>query len=373
MRVLTVFGTRPEAIKMAPLVRELATRTEFDTKVCVTAQHRQMLDQVLSLFDLQPDFDLNVMRPGQNLNDVTGAILQGLKGVFEQFRPDLVLVHGDTATTFASTLAAYYHQIPVGHVEAGLRTSNIYSPWPEEGNRRLTGVLACIHFAPTAQARQNLLREGVGAEEIVVTGNTVIDALLSVVQKIETEPSLAKEMSERFNFLNEKRRMVLITGHRRESFGDGFERICQSICRSAKEFPQVDFVYPVHMNPNVQEPVARVLSKISNVYLLEPQDYLPFVYLMSRSSVILTDSGGIQEEAPALGKPVLVMRDTTERPEAVSAGTVKLVGTCSEVICHELAVLLNDSAAYKAMSYAHNPYGDGAACKRIVDYLCKRV
>lgn len=373
MKVLTVFGTRPEAIKMAPLVQELAAREGVEAKVCVTAQHRQMLDQVLELFDLKPDFDLDIMRQGQDLTDVTGAILVGLKSVFAQFRPDVLLVHGDTATTFAAALAAYYHQIPVGHVEAGLRTGDVYSPWPEEGNRCLTGVLTCMHFAPTEQSRQNLLREGVSPDSIVVTGNTVIDALLSVVEKIRSDDTLVQELSLRFSFLSDTRRMVLITGHRRESFGGGFERICQSIRTSAEEFPDVDFVYPVHLNPNVQEPVSRLLSNISNIYLLSPQDYLPFVYLMSRSHIILTDSGGIQEEAPSLGKPVLVMRETTERPEAVSAGTVKLVGTSPELICSELAKLLNDSDAYKTMSYAHNPYGDGAACRRIVDYLCKRL
>ncbi|URW82384.1 UDP-N-acetylglucosamine 2-epimerase (non-hydrolyzing) [Alcaligenes sp. DN25] len=373
MKVLTVFGTRPEAIKMAPLVKELASRAGIDARVCVTAQHRQMLDQVLELFDLTPDFDLNIMKPGQGLGDITGAILAGLKDVFTHFKPDVLLVHGDTATTFAAALAAYYHQIPVGHVEAGLRTGDIYSPWPEEGNRRLTGVLTCMHFAPTEQSRQNLLREGVPEDTIVVTGNTVIDALLSVVEKIRADDSLSKEMVQRFPFLDEERRMVLITGHRRESFGLGFERICQSIRSSAEAFPDVDFVYPVHLNPNVQEPVARLLSDVSNVHLLEPQDYLPFVYLMSRSCIILTDSGGIQEEAPSLGKPVLVMRETTERPEAVSAGTVKLVGTSPELICGELANLLNDPAAYQAMSYAHNPYGDGDSCRRIVDYLCERL
>ncbi len=370
MKVLTVFGTRPEAIKMAPLVNELAVREEFDARVCVTAQHRQMLDQVLGLFGLQPDFDLNIMKPGQDLNDITSAILQGLKNVFSQFKPDLLLVHGDTATTFASALAAYYHQIPVGHVEAGLRTGDLYSPWPEEGNRRLTGALACMHFAPTERSKENLLQEGVPTESIIVTGNTVIDALLSVVQKLKTDERLIQEMEQRFAFLNGTRRMVLITGHRRESFGGGFERICQSIRASAEAFPDTDFVYAVHLNPNVQEPVARLLSGVPNIHLLAPQDYLPFVYLMNRSYIILTDSGGIQEEAPALGKPVLVMRETTERPEAVKAGTVKLVGTDPDLICREIASLLNDSAAYQAMSYAHNPYGDGAACRRIVDHLC---
>lgn len=369
MKVLTVFGTRPEAIKMAPLALQLAADERFDAKVCVTAQHREMLDQVLSLFELVPDFDLNIMKPGQDLNDVTCGILQGLKGVLEEFKPDIVLVHGDTATTFATTLAAYYQQIPVGHVEAGLRTGNLYSPWPEEGNRKLTGALAKLHFAPTETSQQNLLNEGIAPADIHVTGNTVIDALLDVAHKLDTNQALAQEQTARFPMLQADKRLILVTGHRRESFGGGFERICQALADTAKAHPDTQILYPVHLNPNVREPVNRLLAGIDNVHLIEPQDYLPFVYLMNRAHIILTDSGGIQEEAPSLGKPVLVMRDTTERPEAVSAGTVKLVGTNASTITEELTRLLTDEAAYNAMSYAHNPYGDGTACERIRNVL----
>ncbi|MDT0500412.1 MULTISPECIES: non-hydrolyzing UDP-N-acetylglucosamine 2-epimerase [unclassified Halomonas] len=371
MKVLTVFGTRPEAIKMAPLALQLADDERFEARVCVTAQHREMLDQVLSLFELTPDYDLNLMKPGQDLNDITCGILQGLKGVLDEFQPDMVLVHGDTATTFAASLAAYYQQIPVGHVEAGLRTGNLYSPWPEEGNRKLTGALASKHFAPTDTSRQNLLRENVAPASVHVTGNTVVDALLAVVRKLEAGP-LADELHERFDFLDDDKRLVLVTGHRRESFGDGFERICRALAETAKAHPDVQIVYPVHLNPNVREPVNRLLADIDNVLLIEPQDYLPFVYLMNRAHLILTDSGGIQEEAPSLGKPVLVMRNTTERPEAVSAGTVKLVGTSVDVITTELTRLLTDDDAYRAMSFAHNPYGDGKACERILDALVVR-
>jgi len=369
MKVLTVFGTRPEAIKMAPLALALADDSRFDARVCVTGQHRQMLDQVLDLFRLKPDYDLDIMRPGQDLTDITCAILQGLRTVLSEFQPDIVLVHGDTATTLASSLAAYYQQIPVGHVEAGLRTGNLYSPWPEEANRKLTGTLAALHFAPTATSRNNLLAEGVPAEYIHVTGNTVIDALLDVVAHLDADDALKQGFTEQFTFLSPARRMVLVTGHRRESFGGGFERICQALAQTARDFPDVDIVYPVHLNPNVREPVSRLLAGIANVHLIEPLDYLPFVYLMDRSHLILTDSGGIQEEAPSLGKPVLVMRDTTERPEAVAAGTVKLVGTDVATLCRELAILLTDDAAYQAMSRAHNPYGDGQACRRIVDIV----
>ncbi|WP_447044885.1 non-hydrolyzing UDP-N-acetylglucosamine 2-epimerase [Vreelandella sp. H-I2] len=372
MKVLTVFGTRPEAIKMAPLALQLAADKRFDAKVCVTAQHREMLDQVLSLFELTPDFDLNIMKPGQDLNDVTCGILQGLKSVFEEFKPDIVLVHGDTATTFATTLAAYYQQIPVGHVEAGLRTGNLYSPWPEEGNRKLTGALAKLHFAPTGTSKQNLLNEGIDPAHIHVTGNTVIDALLDVAHKLDTNKALAQEQAERFPMLEASKRLVLVTGHRRESFGGGFERICQALVDTAKAHPDTQILYPVHLNPNVREPVNRLLADIDNVHLIEPQDYLPFVYLMNRAHIILTDSGGIQEEAPSLGKPVLVMRDTTERPEAVSAGTVKLVGTDVTTITQELTRLLTDEEAYNAMSYAHNPYGDGTACQQIRDALAQQ-
>ncbi|MEG0858005.1 MAG: UDP-N-acetylglucosamine 2-epimerase (non-hydrolyzing) [Pseudomonas sp.] len=368
LKTLSVFGTRPEAIKMAPLVLSLAGDERFDSRVCVTGQHRQMLDQVLELFEIAPDYDLNIMKAGQDLTDVTTAILQGLKPVLEDFKPDVVLVHGDTATTLATSLAAYYQQIPIAHVEAGLRTNNLYSPWPEEANRRLTGTLAALHFAPTGNSRDNLLKEGVASSQIHTTGNTVIDALLEVVDKLESS-SMQAQFKEQFAFLREDSRMVLVTGHRRENFGDGFERICLALAQTAQQFPDVEIVYPVHLNPNVREPVNRLLAGIDNVHLIEPLDYLPFVYLMSRSYLILTDSGGIQEEAPALGKPVLVMRDTTERPEAVQAGTVKLVGTDAASINQHLVELLSDEAVYREMSFAHNPYGDGKACARIREVL----
>lgn len=370
LKTLSIFGTRPEAIKMAPLALALAADPRFDSRVCVTGQHRQMLDQVLELFELVPDYDLSIMKAGQDLTDVTTAILQGLKPILAAFKPDVVLVHGDTATTFATSLAAYYQQIPVAHVEAGLRTNNLYSPWPEEGNRRLTGTLAAMHFAPTTTSRDNLLREGVLPSTVHVTGNTVIDALLDVVRKLDGgDSALQARFQEQFAFLPEGRRIVLVTGHRRENFGGGFERICMALAETAKAFPDVEIVYPVHLNPNVREPVNRLLQGIGNVHLIEPLDYLPFVYLMSRAYLILTDSGGIQEEAPSLGKPVLVMRDTTERPEAVSAGTVKLVGTEVESITGNLRHLLTDAGAYRAMSFAHNPYGDGQACARILEAL----
>lgn len=369
IKTLCVFGTRPEAIKMAPLALALAADENFDAKVCVTGQHREMLDQVLGLFGIEPDFDLNIMKPGQDLTDVTATILQGMKGIFSAYKPDVVLVHGDTATTFAASLAAYYQQIPVAHVEAGLRTGNIYSPWPEEANRKLTGALANLHFAPTNTSRDNLLREGIDSKAVIVTGNTVIDALLDVVARLDRDHDLQAQAAKPFEFLNLNRKIILVTGHRRESFGGGFERICQALMEVAQQHPEVDIVYPVHLNPNVREPVNRLLSGISNVHLIEPLDYLPFIYLMSRSYIILTDSGGIQEEAPSLGKPVLVMRDTTERPEAVAAGTVKLVGTDTGNIVRELNRLLSDSNAYRQMSFAHNPYGDGEACKRILSAL----
>jgi len=372
MKVLTVFGTRPEAIKMAPLALQLAGDERFDARVCVTAQHREMLDQVLGLFELVPEYDLDLMTPGQDLNDVTTGILQGMKEVLGDFKPDIVLVHGDTATTFATTLACYYQQIPVGHVEAGLRTGNLYSPWPEEGNRKLTGALAAVHFAPTDTSRNNLLEEGVDPTTVHVTGNTVVDALLEVASKLENDQELATELAGRFPMLEDDKRLILVTGHRRESFGGGFERICQALADTAKAHPDTQILYPVHLNPNVREPVNRLLAGIDNVHLIAPQDYLPFVYLMNRAHIILTDSGGIQEEAPSLGKPVLVMRDTTERPEAVEAGTVKLVGTDVSTITGELTRLLTDTAAYDAMSYAHNPYGDGKACQRIRDVLGER-
>ena len=369
MKTLCVFGTRPEAIKMAPLALALAADERFDAKVCVTGQHREMLDQVLDLFAIQPDFDLNIMKPGQDLTDVSTAILQGMKQVFAEFKPDIVLVHGDTATTFAASLAAYYQQIPVAHVEAGLRTGNLYSPWPEEANRKLTGALANLHFAPTANSQANLLNEGIANDNIVVTGNTVIDALLDVVRRLDEDKDLYAKAAAPAAFLDPSRKLILVTGHRRESFGGGFERICQALMEVAQQHPEVDIVYPVHLNPNVREPVNRLLTGIDNVHLIEPLDYLPFVHLMSRAHIILTDSGGIQEEAPSLGKPVLVMRDTTERPEAVAAGTVKLVGTDVANMVRELNRLLLDNDAYRAMSFAHNPYGDGQACQRILEAL----
>jgi len=368
-RILTVFGTRPEAIKMAPLVRALANDNRFDAKVCVTAQHREMLDQVLDLFEITPDYDLDLMKAGQTLNDITARILLELKPVLEAFKPDVVLVHGDTATTFSASLAAYYQQIAVGHVEAGLRTGNLYSPWPEEGNRKLTGALTHYHFAPTDISKQNLLAENYVAENIHVTGNTVIDALLLVKDKITNDDSLQQSLASSFPMLDKQKKLILVTGHRRESFGDGFERICATLALAAKRYPNAQILYPMHLNPNVREPVNRILAGIDNIYLIEPQQYLPFIYLMNRSHIILTDSGGIQEEAPSLGKPVLVMRDNTERPEAVVAGTVKLVGTNVDVITGAINELMDNDAAYRAMSFAHNPYGDGKACGRILDVL----
>ncbi|MEZ8053388.1 non-hydrolyzing UDP-N-acetylglucosamine 2-epimerase [Vibrio atlanticus] len=370
-KILTVFGTRPEAIKMAPLVHALAADERFEAKSCVTAQHREMLDQVLELFEITPDYDLNIMKAGQTLNEVTARILLEIKPVLEEFRPDVVLVHGDTATTFSASLAAYYEQISVGHVEAGLRTGNIYSPWPEEGNRRLTGTLTKYHFAPTATSQENLLKENFNPEDISVTGNTVIDALLMVKDKIDSDKNLNATLSAQFPFLDENKKLILVTGHRRESFGGGFERICESLAITAQAHPDSQILYPMHLNPNVREPVNRILADIGNIHLIEPQQYLPFVYLMSRAHIILTDSGGIQEEAPSLGKPVLVMRDTTERPEAVDAGTVKLVGTDIDAITTNLHTLLTEKTAYQAMSFAHNPYGDGQACKRILNELAK--
>ncbi|EOX3331680.1 non-hydrolyzing UDP-N-acetylglucosamine 2-epimerase [Vibrio cholerae] len=370
-KVLTVFGTRPEAIKMAPLVHALAADERFEAKCCVTAQHREMLDQVLELFAITPDYDLNLMKAGQTLNEVTARILLELKSVLQEFKPDVVLVHGDTATTFAASLAAYYEQIAVGHVEAGLRTGNIYSPWPEEANRKLTGVLTKYHFAPTETSKQNLLQENYAAENIFVTGNTVIDALLMVKEKIEQDTDLKVTLEAQFPYLDESKKLVLVTGHRRESFGGGFERICEALAKTARRHPEVQILYPMHLNPNVREPVNRILGNVENVLLIEPQQYLPFIYLMDRAHIILTDSGGIQEEAPSLGKPVLVMRDTTERPEAVAAGTVKLVGTDIDKIVSGLTVLLNDINAYKEMSFAHNPYGDGNSCNKILEILAK--
>ena len=332
-----------------------------------------MLDQVLDLFEITPDADLNIMQPGQDLFDVTCNVLQGLKPVLEQEKPDLVLVHGDTTTTMAASLAAYYLQIPVGHVEAGLRTGNIYSPWPEEMNRRLTSAITTCHFAPTEAARDNLLQEGVARETIVVTGNTVIDALLEVVARLQADQPLRDQMASRFSFLDPSKRLILVTGHRRENFGQGFEQICAALKTLVDNQPDVEILYPVHLNPNVQEPVRRILGETPSIHLIEPLDYLPFVYLMDRSTLIITDSGGVQEEAPSLGKPVLVMRDTTERPEAVTAGTVKLVGTDAAAIVRETTTLLTDQTAFERMSRAHNPYGDGGAAPRIVDFLAKAL
>ena len=369
MKVLTVFGTRPEAIKMAPLVHALAKDPHFEAKVCVTAQHREMLDQVLKLFSIVPEYDLNIMQPGQGLTEITCRILEGLKPVLESFKPDVVLVHGDTTTTMAASLAAFYQRLPGGHVEAGLRTGDLSSPWPEEGNRTLTGHLATYHFAPTETSRQNLLRENIADNRITVTGNTVIDALFWVRDRVLSDEALHNELTQRYPFLANGKKMILVTGHRRESFGRGFEQICHALAEIAANNPDVQIVYPVHLNPNVSEPVKRILGHVENVILIEPQDYLPFVWLMNRAWLILTDSGGIQEEAPSLGKPVLVMREMTERPEAVSAGTVCLVGTDSQRIVNEVTRLLQDESAYQAMSRAHNPYGDGHACHRILSAL----
>ncbi|MCX2942468.1 UDP-N-acetylglucosamine 2-epimerase (non-hydrolyzing) [Rahnella perminowiae] len=369
MKVLTIFGTRPEAIKMAPLVLALSQDAAFESKVCVTAQHREMLDQVLRLFDITPDYDLNIMKPGQGLTEITSRILTGLKPVLDEFKPDIVLVHGDTTTTLSASLAAFYHQIPVGHVEAGLRTGDLSSPWPEEGNRLLTGHLAKWHFAPTENASVNLQRENIDAESIFVTGNTVIDALLWVRDRFNSDVSLAQQLANNYPFLDANKKLILVTGHRRESFGKGFERICSALAEIACQHPEVQIVYPVHLNPNVSEPVNRILQSIDNIVLIDPQDYLPFVYLMDKAYLILTDSGGVQEEAPSLGKPVLVMRETTERPEAVDAGTVRLVGTDPAKIVEEVNRLLNDENEYNSMSRAHNPYGDGHACRHILDAL----
>ena len=377
-KILLVFGTRPEAIKMAPLVKKLQEMPEaFQTIVCVTGQHREMLDQVLKLFEITPDYDLNIMKPNQDLYDITSRILLGMRDVLREVQPDIVLVHGDTTTSMAAALAAFYQQIPVGHVEAGLRTGNIYSPWPEEMNRLITGRITTHHFSPTPLSKENLLKEGVKGEQIIVTGNTVIDALQMVVGKLREDTTLATEVANRISEmgydvqrLDGNRRMVLITGHRRENFGEGFLNICHAIKHLAEQYPDVDFVYPMHLNPNVRKPVLEILGEgAENVFLIEPLDYLPFVYMMQHSTLILTDSGGVQEEAPGLGKPVLVMRDTTERPEAVEAGTVLLVGTNREKIEQGVSQLLDDADTYRRMSEAVNPYGDGLACNRIVDRL----
>lgn len=367
-KVMVVFGTRPEAIKMAPVVSALRATPGIQTLVTATAQHRQMLDQVLDLFDIVPDDDLDVMEPGQSLPDLFGRILNGMTAVLECRRPDLMLVHGDTSTTLAAAMAAFYAKVPVGHVEAGLRTGNIHAPWPEEANRRLTAPLTSLHFAPTSRSSDNLHGEGIDPATIHVTGNTVIDALLAVMDKIDQDPVLKNELASRFPFLDDSKRLILVTGHRRENFGVGFEQMCGALSDLADR-GDTQIVYPVHLNPNVQKPVKRILGDKPGVVLIDPLDYLPFVYLMSRSHLILTDSGGVQEEAPSLGKPVLVMRETTERPEAVEAGTVRLVGTDRERIVNEATRLLDDAAAYEAMSRAHNPYGDGKAASRIADII----
>lgn len=382
-KIMLVFGTRPEAIKMAPLVKEFEKHPdEFDTIVCVTGQHREMLDQVLKIFDIKPNYDLNIMKQGQDLYDVTCRVLTGMRDVLKEVQPDVVLVHGDTTTSTASALAAFYQQIPVGHVEAGLRTRNIYSPWPEEMNRQITGRIATYNFSPTQLSRQNLLEERVDDIKITVTGNTVIDALYWVVEKIKNDKDLSIELQDillkagyNTNRLNTGRRLVLITGHRRENFGDGFIHICNAIKTLTQNYPDVDFVYPMHLNPNVRKPIHEVfgedLSDLGNMFFIEPLEYLSFVYLMEKSSIVLTDSGGIQEEAPGLGKPVLVMRNTTERPEALDAGTVKLVGTDYDTIVNSVSTLLNNKEEYNKMSKAVNPYGDGKACGRIVDFIKK--
>lgn len=370
MKILTVFGTRPEAIKMALLVQKLHNSPSVDSRLCVTGQHRQMLDQTLSLFQLKPDYDLNIMTPGQDLTDISCGVLQGLRQIFTDFMPDRVLVHGDTTTTLFSSLAAYYAQIPVGHVEAGLRTRNIYSPWPEEINRTLTGSIADKHYAPTVKAEDNLLREGVLPSRIIVTGNTVIDSLLYIDKVLDESETYQKSFSQQFSFIDPDKRLILVTGHRRESFGEGFDNICHALSELSDR-GDIQIVYPVHLNPHVQEPVNRILSQKINVHLIAPLDYLPFVYLMKKAHIIITDSGGIQEEAPSLGIPVLVMRDTTERPEALEAGTVKLVGSNKENIIAHTVQLLEDNTFYKEMSYAHNPYGDGLACDRIVNDLLR--
>lgn len=382
---MLVFGTRPEAIKMAPLVKEFQARAnEFDTIVCVTGQHREMLKQVLELFDIKPDYDLEIMKEGQDLYDVTTRVLLGMREVLKKTKPDVVLVHGDTTTSTAAALAAFYQQIPVGHVEAGLRTHNIYSPWPEEMNRQLTGRMASYHFAPTELSRKNLLAEGIATDRIFITGNTVIDALQQVVTRVKGNADLRNEVSRKLlqfgydvNRLEAGRRLVLITGHRRENFGEGFLNICRAIQTLSKRFPEVDFVYPMHLNPNVRKPIREIfgdnLGGLGNLFFIEPLEYLQFVTLMDRSSIVLTDSGGIQEEAPGLGKPVLVMRDTTERPEAVKAGTVKLVGTDYNQIVDNVEKLLTDNAAYAEMSRANNPYGDGKACSYIADALTRCI
>jgi UDP-N-acetylglucosamine 2-epimerase (non-hydrolysing) len=371
-KILFVFGTRPEAIKMAPVIKAFEDEKIFDTKVCVTGQHRQMLDQVLDIFNIKPDYDLNIMERGQDLFDITANVLSGMKNVLSEYSPELVLVHGDTSTTSATAIAAFYQKIKVGHIEAGLRTGNIYSPWPEEVNRQISGVIANYHFAPTTTSMENLLKENKNKENILVTGNTVIDALFLVLDKIEKDAKLKnkilKSISDQYKF-NSDKKIILVTGHRRENFGEGFTNICKALKKIADNNHDIDIVYPVHLNPNVQKPVKNILSNAKNIYLIDPLSYENFIYLMSRSYFIITDSGGVQEEAPSLGKPVLVLRNTTERPEAVEAGTVKLVGTNFEAIVNESQKFLDNEKEYKKMLKAHNPYGDGSASKRIVNFF----
>jgi UDP-N-acetylglucosamine 2-epimerase (non-hydrolysing) len=371
-RIMLVFGTRPEAIKMAPVIKALEAKGCFDLAVCVTGQHREMLDQVLTLFKIKPDYDLNLMSANQSLSELTQRILLGMNDVLTRWKPDLLLVHGDTSTTMGASLSAYYHQIPVGHVEAGLRTGNIYSPWPEEINRKIVGAIAAFHFAPTHSAKDNLLKERIADNSIFITGNTVIDSLLTVKSLILGDPSLESKLKERFPFLESEKKVILVTGHRRENFGDGFEKICDAL-RTIASDPQVLIVYPVHLNPNVQDPVNRLLNNSINIKLISPLEYVPFVYLMMRSTLILTDSGGVQEEAPSLGKPVLVMRDTTERPEAITAGVAKLVGTSVEALVREVRTLLRDTSHYNRMAEAGNPYGDGKAAERIASIISERI
>lgn len=369
IKILSVFGTRPEAIKMAPLIKKMAENARFDSKICVTGQHQEMLQSVLELFHITPDFNLQVMEKNQDLSHLTAKILLGMQGVLVHYHPDLILVHGDTTTTLVASLSAYYHRIPVAHVEAGLRSGNMMLPWPEEANRKLVGALSILHFAPTIGAKQNLLNEGVSEECIHVTGNTVIDTLLDTLQILDKNTHLMREYKQQFSFLDSSRRMILVTGHRRENFGGGFERMCDALRLIAKRFPEVDIVYPVHLNPQVQEPVNKLLSEIKNIYLIPPVDYLAFVYFMKNAYFILTDSGGVQEEAPSLGTPVLVMRDKTERPEAIEAGTVELVGTSVSKIVTHVERLLMDSSHYQRMSAANNPYGDGMASDRILSAI----
>lgn len=372
MKILTIFGTRPEAIKMAPIAKIMEQEPSFAFKICVTAQHREMLDQVLDLFDLKPDYDLNLMQPNQDLTDINSRILLELRNIYQKWRPDIVLVHGDTTTTLAASISAYYAKIRVGHVEAGLRTRNKYAPWPEELNRRLTDHIADLHFAPTERAKTNLVLEGINPSNIHVTGNTVIDALIDVAGRIQNNDKLRTKYEQKFSFLHPDKRLILVTGHRRENFGEGFENICRALVKIA-ERGDVEIIYPVHLNPNVRLPVQRILSHVPNIHLLEPLDYLPFVYLMVRCTFVLTDSGGVQEEAPSLGKPVLVMRTITERPEAVDVGTVRMVGTDKNTLVNEVNRLLDDVILFHAMSKAHNPYGDGMAAKRICKILSEMV